>query len=77
MFDKSKLVRLKIQPIDTPLSFPYLDLIMSRESKLLMSEEVTHFNILAINVMELVGEKYVVWLNRLLLRFKEPTLENN
>ncbi len=37
--------------------------VMSQECKPLMSEEEIHFDVLAIEVMELVGEKYVVWLN--------------
>ena len=40
-----------------------LQQIMSQEPKPLMSEEEIHFEELAIGVLELVGEKYVVWLN--------------
>jgi hypothetical protein len=37
--------------------------IMSQEPKPTLSEEEIHFEELAIGVLELVGEKYVVWLN--------------
>ena len=37
--------------------------VMSQEPKPLLSEEEIHFDVLAMKVMELVGEKYVVWLN--------------
>ncbi len=37
--------------------------IMSQEPKPILSEEEIHFEELAMGVMELVGEKYVVWLN--------------
>ena len=41
-----------------------LQQIMSQECKPLMSEEEEiHFEELAMEVMELVGGKYVVWLN--------------
>jgi len=37
--------------------------VMSQEPKPLLSEEEIHFDVLSMNVIELVGEKYVVWLN--------------
>ena len=37
--------------------------IMSQEPKPTLSEEEIHFDVLAMKVIELVGEKYVVWLN--------------
>ena len=37
--------------------------VMRREPKPILSEEEIHFDVLAMGVMELVGEKYVVWLN--------------
>jgi hypothetical protein len=37
--------------------------IMSQEPKPQMSEEEIHFEVLAMKVIELVGEKYVVCLN--------------
>jgi len=36
---------------------------MSQEPKPIMSEEEIHFDVLAMGVLELVGEKWVVWLN--------------
>lgn len=40
-----------------------LQQIMSQEPKPLLSEEEIHFDELAMGVMELVGDKFVVWLN--------------
>ncbi len=37
--------------------------IMSQECKPLMSEEEIHFDLLAMNVMQLVGDNDVEWLN--------------
>jgi len=37
--------------------------VMSQECKPLMSEEEIHFDQLAMGVMELIGSKFVVWLN--------------
>jgi hypothetical protein len=37
--------------------------IMSQEPKPVLSEEEIHFEELTMGVMELVGEKYVVWKN--------------
>ncbi len=37
--------------------------ILSQEAKPLLSEEEIHFEELAMGVMQLLGEKYVVWLN--------------
>ena len=46
---------------DLPEFKKLLKEIMSQEPKPLMSEEEIHFEELAIGVLELVGEKYVVW----------------
>ncbi len=40
-----------------------LQQIMSREPKPQMSEEEIHFDVLAMKVMQLVGDRWVVWLN--------------
>jgi len=40
-----------------------LQQIMSEECKPLMSEEEIHFDQLAMGVMELVGDCFVVWFN--------------
>jgi hypothetical protein len=37
--------------------------ITSQEPKPVLSEEEIHFDVLAMEVIELVGNKYVVWLN--------------
>jgi len=37
--------------------------VMSQELKPILSEEEIHFDELAMEVIELVGGKYVVWLN--------------
>jgi len=37
--------------------------IMSQPPKPTMSEEEIHFDVLAMRVIEIVGEKHVVWLN--------------
>ena len=37
--------------------------VMSQECKPLMSEEDIHFDILSMEVVELVGGKWVLWLN--------------
>ena len=37
--------------------------VMSQEPKPILSEEEIHFEVLSMDVMELVREKYVVWLN--------------
>ena len=44
-----------------------LQQIMSQEPQPLMSEEEIHFDQLAMEVMELVGDSYVVWLNWIML----------
>ena len=37
--------------------------VMSQEPKPTLSEEEIHFDVLAMDVIELVGGKYVVWMN--------------
>ena len=37
--------------------------IMSQEPKPILSEEEIHFDVLGMQVMEMGGEKWVVWLN--------------
>ena len=37
--------------------------IMSQDPEPLMSEEEIHFDMLSMEVMELVGDSWVVWLN--------------
>ncbi|MCK4989316.1 MAG: hypothetical protein KAS29_02480 [Bacteroidales bacterium] len=37
--------------------------IMSQEPKPTSSKEEVHLDVLSIKVIEMVGEKYVVWLN--------------
>jgi len=40
-----------------------LQQIMSRKPKRLLSEKEIHFDVLAKKVMQLVGDRWVVWLN--------------
>ena len=37
--------------------------VRSQEPKPILSEEEIHFDVLAMEVIEHIGEKYVVWLN--------------
>ena len=43
--------------------FELLRQILNQECKPVLSEEEIHFDVLAMKVMELVGDSYVVWLN--------------
>jgi putative pyruvate formate lyase activating enzyme len=46
----------------TPTNFsPHV--LMGQETKHILSEKETHFDVLAMEVIEHIGEKYVVWLN--------------
>ncbi len=40
-----------------------LQQIMSQECKPLMSKEEIHFDVLSMEVIELVGGRWIVWLN--------------
>lgn len=40
-----------------------LRLMMTQEPRPILSEEEIHFDVLSMEVIELVGDKYVVWMN--------------